>query len=129
MSSRDAIISRYEAASAADDFAAMGSLRHKEWSLLMPQSGETIRGHDNYVGMRRNRPEGAPRVEPLRHGGAGDVWWSEAIVHYKDGSRWLAITVYEFVGDLIRSERVYFGQAFGAPAWRSRWVEKGAPVI
>ena len=129
MTSRGDVISRYEAASAKDDFDAMASLRHRDWQMLLPQSGELLRGHANYVGMRRNRPEGAPRVEPLRHGGGGDVWWSEAIVHYADGTRWLAVTVYEFEGDLIRHERVYFGQPFAGPAWRAKWVEKGAPAI
>jgi hypothetical protein len=129
MASRDETISRYEAASAADDFATMGKLRHSDWEMVLPQSGEMMRGHDNYVGMRKNRPEGAPRVEPLRHGGAGDTWWSEAIVHYADGSRWLAIFVYEFEGDLIRRERAYFGQPFPAPAWRSKWVERVPPAV
>jgi hypothetical protein len=41
----------------------------------------------------------------------------------------LSITIYEFSGDLIRSERVYFGQPFPAPAWRARWIEKGKPAI
>jgi hypothetical protein len=127
--SKDGIIQRYEAASAADDFAAMRRFRHADWQMVWPQSGEIVKGHDNYVGMRQNRPEGAPRFEPLRQGGGEDCRWSEAIVHYADGSRWLAILIYEFEGDLIRRERVYFGQPFAPPAWRGRWVERGTPAI
>jgi hypothetical protein len=130
MKPRQTIIERYEKASVADDFEAMRSIRHLDWQMLWSQSGEIVKGHDNYVAIRTNRPEGGgPRVEPLRYGGSGDLWWSEAIIHYGDGSRWLGITIYEFSGDLIRSERVYFGQPFQAPAWRARWVEKGKPAI
>jgi hypothetical protein len=69
------------------------------------------------------------RVEPLRVGGSGDVWWSEAIIHYADGSRWLAALIYEFSGDQIRRERAYFGQPFQGPAWRAQWVERGKPAL
>jgi hypothetical protein len=57
------------------------------------------------------------------------LWWSEGIIHYGDGSRWLGVWIYEFGGDLIRRERVYFCQAFAPPAWRARWVERGSPSI
>ncbi len=127
---RATIIERYDRASAADDFETMRRFRHPEWQMTWPQSGETVIGHENYVAMRTNRPEGGgPRVEPIGHGGAGDVWWSEGIIHYGDGSRWLGVWIYEFAGDLIRRERVYFGQPFAPPAWRARWVERGKPAI
>jgi hypothetical protein len=59
---REELIQRYEAASAADDFETMRRMRHVEWTMEWPQSGERIVGHDNYVGMRTHRPEGSPRV-------------------------------------------------------------------
>jgi hypothetical protein len=129
MEARHAIIERYESASAADDFATMGRFRHPDWQMRWPQSGEIVKGHDNYVALRTHRPEGGPRVEPLRHGGSGETWWSEIAIHYADGANWLGITIFEFQGDLIRSEQVYFGQPFQAPAWRARWVEKGEPAV
>ena len=129
MTKREELIQRYEAASAADDFETMRSMRHADWTMEWPQSGERIVGHDNYVGMRTHRPEGSPRVEPLRFGGSGNVWWSEAVIHYADGSRWLAALIYEFSGDQIRGERAYFGQPFQGPAWRAQWVERGKPAL
>jgi len=129
MTKREELIQRYEAASAADDFETMRSMRHADWTMEWPQSGERIVGHDNCVGMRTHRPEGRPLVEPLRFGGSGDVWWSEAIIHYADGSRWLAALIYEFSGDQIRRERAHFGQPFQGPAWRSQWVERGKPAL
>ena len=118
---RATIIERYERARAADDFETMRSFRHPEWQMTWPQSGEIVVGHEDYVAMRTNRPEGGgPRVEPIGHGGKRDLWWSEGIIHYGDGSRWLGVWINEFGGDLIRREHVYFGQAFAPPAWRAR---------
>ncbi len=130
MTDRKEVLKRYAAASAADDLEAMAAFRHPDWSMVWPQSGEMVTSHENYVATRTNRPEGAPpRVTPLRAGGAGDVWWSEAAIDYADGSRWLAAAIYEFEGDKIIRERVYFCQPFEAPAWRAQWVEQGTPAL
>lgn len=90
MDSHQGVIERYERASVADYFATMAQLRHSAWQMLWPQSGEIVPSHDSYVALRTHRPEGGPRVELLRHGGAGDHWWSEIIIHYRDGSQCLA---------------------------------------
>lgn len=128
-SPRVALIARYEAASAADDFNAMGRMRHPRWQMVWPQSGEVVPSHDSYVALRSNRPEGGPTVEPLHRGGDGESCWSEILISYRDGSHWLGITLYEFEGDLIRRERVYFCQPFAPPVWRAAWVERGKPSI
>lgn len=130
MTSREALIDEYEKASASDDFETMARLRHPDWQMQWPQSEEIVKSHADYVAIRTNRPEGvAPRVEPRRYGGSSDTWWSEFVIHYADGSRWLGITIFEFKGDLVRGERVYFGQPFAPPPWRAKWVQKGQPAI
>jgi hypothetical protein len=123
------LMARYERASADDDFEALGAMRHPEWTMEWPQSGEVVPSHADYLGMRLNRPEGAPRVEALRHGGAGSVWWAETIIHYADGTRWLAIAVLELRDGLVHRERVYFGQPFSPPEWRAQWVRRGPAVL
>jgi SnoaL-like protein len=128
-SSPDELIRRYVEASAADDFEAMEALRHPGWQEAWPQSGEVVTSSANYRAARGGRPEGAPRVVPGRYGGSGDCWWGEAVVHYADGSRWLGITVFELRDGLIFRERLYFGPAFPAPAWRAAWVEREEPAV
>ena len=123
------LITRYDEASANDDFATIAAMRHPEWRMEWPQSGEVVTSHEDYVGMRLNRPEGAPATAPLRRGGAGDLWWSETVIDYADGARWLALAVIELRDGLVYHERVYFGQPFKAPAWRARWVTQGPPVL
>ncbi len=123
------LVRRYADAGARDDFNAMEALRHPEWQEAWPQSGEIVTSSANYRVVRTQRPEGAPRVEPKRVGGSGDCWWSEAIVHYADGSRWLAVSIYELRDDLVWRERIYFGQPVTAPAWRAQWVEREEPAV
>ena len=129
MGNDEATVARYVAASQDEDFAALASLRHDEWEMIWPQSGERVVSHDNYVAMRTNRPEGAPRVESLGIGGSGDTWWGESIIHYADGSRWLGVSLFELRDGLVHRERVYFGQPFAAPAWRATWVTRSEPAI
>lgn len=124
-----AVIRGYADAGARDDFEAMERFRHPDWQEAWPQSGELVTSSNAYKVVRTQRPEGAPRVEPTRIGGSGDCWWSEAIVHYADGSRWLAISIYELRDGLVWRERVYFGQPVTAPAWRAALVEHEQPAV
>jgi hypothetical protein len=123
------LVRRYAEAGARDDFDAMEALRHPEWREVWPQSGEIVPSSASYREVRTRRPEGAPRVEQRRVGGSGDCWWGEAIVHYADGSRWLAVSIYELRDGLVWRERVYFGQPVAAPAWRAQWVEREEPAV
>ena len=125
----EALIRRYAEAGARDDFDAMEALRDPDWQEAWPQSGEIVTSNANYRAARTQRPEGAPRLEPRRIGGSGDCWWSEAVVHYADGSRWLAVTIYELRGGLVWRERIYFGQPVVAPAWRAQWVRREEPAV
>ena len=121
------LIRRYAEAGTREDFDTMEAGRHPEWQEAWPQSGEIVTSNANYRAARLQRPEGAPRVELRQIGGSGDSWWSELVVHYADGSRWLAITIYELRDGLIWRERIYFGPPVPAPDWRAKWVEREEP--
>jgi len=116
-------------ASASDDFDTMESLRHADWQTRLPQSGEAIVSSADYREFRIGRPDGAPHVEPIGEGGSGACWWSEAIVHYGDGSQWLMTSILEFKDGLVYRERSYFGPPVSAPEWRRRWVTMETPAI
>ena len=123
------LIRRYAEAGTREDFDTMEAARHPAWQEAWPQSGEIVTSNANYRAARLQRPEGAPRVELRRIGGSGDCWWSELVVHYADGSRWLAITIYELRDGLVWRERIYFGPPVPAPDWRAQWVEREEPAI
>ena len=129
-SDRAQLVRRYAEASRDDDFDMLTRLRHRDWQQTWPQSGEIVTSSANYHDLRVHRPEGAPRVDlGTSSGGSGDQWWSELIVHYADGSRWLAINLIELRDGLVHRERIYFGQPFAAPGWRAKWVTQGPPAI
>ena len=124
------LLTKYGIASANDDLAGMEALRHPDWEMVWPQTGEVVTGNEAYAEIRMHRPEGIPpRVRPLRLGGSGDCWWSEAGVEYGDGSRWLAVNFVELEDDLVRRERVYFMQPLPAPDWRAHLVRSETPAI
>jgi hypothetical protein len=123
------LIERYLRANAAEEFGALEAMRHPDWRELWPQSGEIITSSANYRASRLAQPAGAPSLTAGRSGGSGDTWWSEGVVHYGDGSRWLAVTVYELRDALVYRERVYFGPPFPAPEWRAQWVEREDPAV
>lgn len=123
------LIQRYLRANVAEDFAALAAMRHPDWQELWPQSGEILTNNEDYFAARVAQPDGAPRLTAGRSGGSGDRWWSEGVVHYGDGSRWLAITIYELRDALVYRERVYFAPPFPAPEWRAQWVEREAPAV
>ena len=123
------LIERYLEANVADDFEALETMRHPDWQEIWPQSGEIVPNSANYRAARMAQPAGAPSVVAGASGGSGDTWWSEGVVHYGDGSRWLATTVYELRDGLVHRERVYFGPPFPAPEWRAAWVIRGEPAV
>jgi hypothetical protein len=93
--------------------AAADDLRHPEYVLEMPQSGERIRGDGNVRAFR----DAYHRAEPSR--GAGDLWVVEA-VRADDRGRLLVVAILELRDGRISRDTRWFA----APAWRARWVER-----
>ena len=56
--SNEALIRRYAAAGARDDFDAMEAIRDSDWQEAWPQSGEIVTSNANYRAARTQRPEG-----------------------------------------------------------------------
>lgn len=137
------IVRRYAAASVAADVEGMAALRHADWSVAWPQSGERVVGQDAFREILRNYPGGAPQTETTRIVGAedrwvltagntvikvvgsGDAWWCEWRVTYPDGITYLCIDLLELRDGLIHTETVYWAPVFEPPAWRAAWVERG----
>ncbi|HTK45698.1 MAG TPA: nuclear transport factor 2 family protein, partial [Patescibacteria group bacterium] len=67
-------VRRYAAASAAHDLEALPTLRHPEWMVSWPQSGEIVHGSQAFAEIITNYPGGAPAVEVTRIIGAEDQW-------------------------------------------------------
>jgi hypothetical protein len=139
--SNEEIVRQYAAASAAGDVEALGRLRHADWSVDWPQSGERVHSHDAFAEILRNYPGGTPRAEltrvvgsedrwtispgntVVRVVGSGDFWWSEWRMTYPDGNSYLCVDLLELRDGCVYREVVYWAPPFDAPDWRRPWVE------
>lgn len=120
------VIERYWRALEQSDFDAAVAELHDDFAEAYPQSGETIRGTDNFLQVLRNFPS-FPSIRVHRHLGGGSLWITEAAFDYsKDGSQpWEICEVQELRDGKISRIRAVFGAPFDAAEWRSSWVERG----
>ena len=135
-------VQQYGAAMAAFDLEMLAQLRHPDWSVVWPQSGERVRGNQAFAETIRNYPGGSPRTEVTRIvgtedrwvvtpgntvmkvAGSGDFWWAEWRVTYPNEEVYLAVTLIELRDGLVFHETTYWAAPFDAPAWRAPWVER-----
>ena len=135
------VVRRYATSSAELDLEAMSALRHQEWSVVWPQSGEQVHSSEAFAEIVQHYPGGPARTEitrvvgaedrwvvtagntVLRLAGSGDFWWSEWRVTYPDGAIYLCVDLLELRDARIYRETVYWAAPFEAPTWRSPWVD------
>ncbi len=98
-------------------------IRHPDYVMEMPQSGERIRGRDAMRAMQEAFPA-PPTVRLRRVVGAGRVWVVEGVNDYGDDV-WHVVLTLELDGDgrIVRDTR-YYAKPFEPPSWRARWVEE-----
>ena len=134
-------VQRYAAASVAHDLGELAALRHPDWMVFWPQSGERVHSTDAFAEIIANYPGGAPKREVTRVVGAedrwvvtasntvlqvigsGDFWWSEWRVTYPNGEIYFVVDLIELRDGLVHRETVYWAAPFEAPAWRAPWVD------
>ena len=140
--SNEEVVRRYAASSATADVEQMAELRHPNWSVGWPQSGEQVHTHQAFAEILRHYPGGTPRTEltrivgtedrwivtpsntVMRVVGSGDFWWCEWETTYPDGNTYLCVDLLQLSDGLILHEIVYWAPPFAAPDWRAPWVEQ-----
>jgi len=136
----ETVVRDYAAAAATLDLAALARLRHPDWSVEWPQSGERVHSHESFAAIVEAYPGGPPRVEVsrivgsedrwvvtasntmLRLAGGGDFWWSEWRMTYPDGQVYQVVDLIELRDGLVLRETVYWAPPFEAPDWRRPFV-------
>jgi hypothetical protein len=100
-------------------------LRHPDYVMDMPQSGERIRGRDAMRAMQEQYPA-PPDITVNRVTGEGKTWVIEGVNDYGPGDIWNVVVLLEFdeEGRILRDTR-YYAKPFNPPAWRADLVEKG----
>lgn len=107
-----------------NDFGAAGQLLADGYRLEWPQSGETVRGRDNFARLNQSYPaNGVWRftVHRLLADGAEVV----SDVGVTDGVLEARVITFSTVQDgLIVEQLEFWPDPFEAPEWRRVWVER-----
>jgi ketosteroid isomerase-like protein len=104
------------------DFDAAGTLLHDDFVCEWPQSGERIRGRENFVAINQYYP-GQWRCTIQRILVCADEVVTETQV--RDGDeQYTAISFFTLAGGKIVHVREYWPDPYPAPEWRAQWVER-----
>ena len=105
---------------AGKDVDRAHEIYHDDAVLEFPQSGERFDGVVNFKEWRRQYPADVGfRVRRIT--AREDLVVTEVSVNY-DGGPWMyGVALLEFRGDKVARERIYGGEAWEAPEWRTPW--------
>ncbi len=100
-------------------------LRHEDYVMEMPQSGERIRGRQNMREFQEAYPN-PPSMQLRRVIVRKGLWVVEIFSDY-GGRAYDVVLILELrEGKIFRDTR-YYAEPFEAPEWRARWVEPIEP--
>jgi hypothetical protein len=105
--------------------ARASEVYHDDALLEFPQSGERFRGKQNITAWRAQYPARLG-FEPWELRGQGDLWVAEGRIRYDDGDPIQFVKIWQFRGDKVERETLYFADPFPAPDWRRPWAEEAA---
>ena len=104
------------------DTETLYGLIHDDYVEEYPQSGERIKGKENFKNVYDNFPN-LPSVEGYNLFCCGDLGVVEMLLDYPDGGTYNVCDILHFKDGKIAHNRMYFGKSFEAADWRSQWVE------
>ena len=102
------------------------AVRHEDFVMEMPQSGERIRGRENMRAFQRsfadhsNPPTITLRRVVVREG----LWIVEGVNDYGNGRVFNVAVTFELRDGRVWRDTRYYAEPFKAPEWRARWVER-----
>jgi ketosteroid isomerase-like protein len=106
-----------------NDFYATAQLLHDDYILEWPQSGERIRGRDNFAAINTAYPaEGKWHFTLNQIVAEGDLVVTDVTV--TDGKRIDRVITFSTIRDgKIWKQIEFWPEPFESPAWRKQWVE------
>jgi hypothetical protein len=97
-------------------------LRHEDYVMEMPQSGERIRGRQKMREFQEAYPN-PPSMQLRRVLVRDELWVAELISDYGEQVYDVALIIELRDGKMWRDTR-YYAEPFEAPEWRAQWVER-----
>ena len=96
-------------------------IRHEDYVMEMPQSGERIRGREKMREFQEAYPK--PPTMQLRRVIVREQLWVVEIVSDYGGRIYHPVLIIELRDGKIFRDTRYYAEPFEAPEWRERWVE------
>ena len=104
------------------------NVRHQDYTMEMPQSGERFRGRENMRAFQEAYPN-PPNIQLRRVVVREGLWVAEGVNDYGGGQVFTIVAIIELrEGKMWRDTR-YYGEPFEAPEWRAQWVEQMEPYV
>jgi hypothetical protein len=104
-----------------DDIPGASEIYAEDAVIEWPQGGERLRGKANIIAFRSTYPT-RQRFELHRVTGCHDLWVNEYTIRYDDHTMFV-VGIMEFRNDKVVRERIYFGDPWEPPEWRTQYVE------
>jgi len=98
-------------------------LRHEDYVMEMPQSGERIRGRKRMREFQEAYPA-PPNIRLRRVIVRKGLWIVEGVNDYGEGRVFTALVIFELRDGRIWRDTRYYAEPFDAPQWRAHLVEK-----
>jgi hypothetical protein len=103
--------------------AAEYNVRHEDYVMEMPQSGERIRGRDKMREFQEAYPT-PPTIRLRRVVVREALWVIEGVNDYGGGHVFSVVAIFELRDGKIWRDTRYYAEPFEAPEWRAHLVER-----
>ena len=103
--------------------AAEYNVRHEDYVMEMPQSGERIRGRDKMREFQEDYPS-PPTIRLRRVVVREGLWVFEGVNDYGGGRVFSVVAIFELRDGKIWRDTRYYAEPFEAPQWRAQLVER-----
>ena len=99
------------------------AIRHEDYTMEMPQSGERIRGREKMRQFQEAYPT-PPSILLRRVLVKEGLWVVEGVNDYGGGQIFDIVLIIELRDGKMFRDRRYYAEPFEAPQWRAQWVER-----
>ena len=97
-------------------------IRHEDYVMEMPQSGERIRGREKMREFQEAYP--TPPTMALRRVLVREGLWVVELVSDYGGQIYTPVLIIELRDGKMWRDTRYYAELFEAPEWRAPWVER-----
>jgi SnoaL-like domain len=99
------------------------NVRHQDYVMEMPQSGERIRGRENMRAFQEAYPT-PPTIRLRRVVVRESLWVIQGVNDYGEGQVFTVVFIIDLKDGKMWRDTRYYAEPFEAPEWRAQWIER-----